>query len=143
MDNILETSDLEKYIKDIIQEKLKKYSQCDVKFSVNFERGNKGDMDGEYVYSSSTGYYYLYLERGQIENKKRTENLFDIVYWSLKEYIFELTMDYAKKNRNNAEDFRRILFGKELEIWASIGQNLYMKRKQEIEEILIDNPYSD
>lgn len=143
MNNILETSDLEKYIKDIIQEKLTKYSQRDVKFSVNFERGNKGDMDGEYVYSSSVEYHYLFLERGQIENEKRTGNLLDIVYWSLKEYIFELAMDYAKKNRSNVGDFRRILFGKELEIWTSVGQNLYTKRKQEIDELLLDNPYND
>lgn len=143
MNNILETSDLEKYIKNIIQEKLTKYSQPDIQFSVNFESGNKGYMDGEYVYSSSVEYHYLFLERGQIENEKRTGNLLDIVYWSLKEYIFELAMDYAKKNRSNVGDFRRILFGKELEIWTSVGQNLYTKRKQEIDELLIDNPYND
>jgi len=143
MDNILKTNDLEKYIKNIINETLTKYSQPDINFSINFKKGCIGDMDGEYVYSSSIEYYYLFLERGNIENEKNTTDLFDIVYWSLQEYIFNLAMDYAQENRNPLSDFRRILFKKELEIWKSVGQNFYMRRKQEIDKLLIDNPYID
>ena len=46
-------------------------------------------------------------------------------------------------NREKGKDWRRILFAKQLEMLRIIGNRFYIKRSNEIQEILKSNPYND
>lgn len=64
--------------------------------------------------------------------------------WEVLEIVlFDMAMDYALKNREQGKDFRRLLFNKEIELFAKFGVEFKNKKVNEIKNILKESPYND
>jgi hypothetical protein len=92
---------------------------------------------------NKSGYHYVVIERGQEIKHQITKNLDELVYWIFKDITFEMACDYEVRNRVNGQDFRRLLFNKQLELISFINEAFSELLKIEIKEILENNPFSD
>lgn len=136
---MLSTTALEKYIKKEICSKLGEVGwNC-----INFKKGYKNSIEGTYIYSQNNTYHILYVEKGEIREKKIMLKKEDVLLYVIDIISFDIAMDYAEKNRKEGEDFRRELFRKEIEIYSLFGNEYERKKRNEIEKILKRNPYSD
>ena len=86
-------------------------------------------------------YHYVVSERGTEHKRKTTRNIHKLLYWIFKDIVFEMASDYELNHRNPEEDFRRILFKKDLELFEKLDEQWYLWEKVELDSILKENPY--
>jgi hypothetical protein len=79
------------------------------------------------------GYHYVILEKGQEIKHQVTKNLDELLYWTFKDITFEMACDYEVKNRIEGQDFRRLLFDKQLELINLINEEFSLLLKSDIE----------
>ena len=87
------------------------------------------------------GYHYVVSERGTEYKRKTTRNVHTLLYWIFKDIVFEMASDFELNHRKPEEDFRRILFNKDLELFEKLDRQWYMWEKEDIDNILKENPY--
>ena len=100
--------------------------------NIRFDYGDGGYEPGNYVY-----------EDNGIEISKESKNVDEVLYEIYRDITFKEATKYAMINREKGKDWRRILFAKQLEMLRIIGNRFYIKRSNEIQEILKSNPYND
>lgn len=88
-------------------------------------------------------YRYVTEERGVVFDEKRTACLDELFYWIFRDVTAQMAQDYECENRKNDQDFRRIMFDKQLELLGGLSAKWRLWRKQEIEETLARNPFVD
>jgi len=99
--------------------------------------------EGTSVYEAGGKFHYVCMERG-IENKHIIESsITEILYYVFNDITFILARQCEVENRNDSEDFRRMLFKKQLELLGIININYQEKRRIQLEEILKKAPYQD
>ncbi|WP_019555598.1 Imm63 family immunity protein [Propionispira raffinosivorans] len=131
---------LEKYCK------LKETSEKDgiyMDLNVYFAKGTPNNREGTFVFADNYGYHFVYTERGEIQRHQITYDLFEISYWIFEDMIFMMASKFELKNRIENQDFRRILFAKEVELFNAIGVNFKKRCEIAIDEILKLAPYDD
>ena len=136
---MLETKKLELKIKKRIAKVMPKLKLTQIKFCV----GTDNSPEGTYVYVENGKYYYVFTEKGKIREKKELETEEDVLWNVLEVVLFDIAIDYAIKNQNKGEDFRRKLFAKEIELFSKFGENFKKRKIEEINKILEVNPYID
>lgn len=136
---MLETKELEKEIKGRIANVMPNLELKQIKFCV----GTDSSPEGTYIYMENDKYYYVFTEKGKIREKKELVTEEDVLWYVLEVVLFNVAMDYAIKNRKKGEDFRRILFKKEIELYSRFGENFKMRKVEAINRILECNPYID
>lgn len=136
---MLETKELEKEIKGRIANVMPNLELKQIKFCV----GTDSSPEGAYIYMENDKYYYVFTEKGKIREKKELVTEEDVLWYVLEVVLFNVAMDYAIKNRKKGEDFRRILFKKEIELYSRFGENFKMRKVEAINRILECNPYID
>ena len=87
------------------------------------------------------GYNYVVWERGSEHERKTTKDLHKLMYWIFKDIVFKIASDYELNHRNPKEDFRRLLFGKVLELFEKLDEQWLAWEKEDIDNILKVNPY--
>jgi hypothetical protein len=92
---------------------------------------------------NKSGYHYVIVERGQEIKHQITKNLDELLYWIFKDITFEMACDYEVRNRTSGQDFRRLLFNKQLELISFINEEFSDLLTIEIKEILGKHPFSD
>ena len=110
---------------------------------IKFCVGTDNSPEGTYVYVENGKYYYVFTEKGKIREKKELETEEDVLWNVLEVVLFDIAIDYAIKNQNKGEDFRRKLFAKEIELFSKFGENFKKRKIEEINKILEVNPYID
>jgi hypothetical protein len=90
-----------------------------------------------------SGYHYVILEKGQEIKHQVTKNLDELLYSTFKDITFEMACDYEVRNRIEGQDFRRLLFNKQLELINLISEEFSLLLKTEIEGILKKYPFKD
>lgn len=143
MERIITTYEMEEYINNLFLSVLENIGVDRKLINTNFSIGTPNSIEGTYAFSDGEKYHYLFTEKGSVKFHKTTSSLMEITYWILDIVIFEFSMKYATDNRKEGEDFRRKLFDKEIEIWSLFGEYYYKRKKNELEEILKNNPYVD
>ena len=136
---MLETKELEKEIKGRIANVMPNLELKQVKFCV----GTDSSPEGTYIYMENDKYYYVFTEKGKIREKKELVTEEEVLWYVLELVLFNVAMDYAIKNRKKGEDFRRILFKKEIELYSRFGENFKVRKVEAINRILESNPYID
>ena len=136
---MLETKELEKEIKGRIANVMPNLELKQIKFCI----GTDSSPEGMYIYMENDKYYYVFTEKGKIREKKELVTEDDVLWYVLEVVLFNVAMDYAIKNRKKGEDFRRILFKKEIELYSRFGENFKMRKVEAINRILECNPYID
>lgn len=144
MNQFLSTLELNDYIKEHYIRIIEKEINQEVKLSnLFFTVGTRNSVEGTYIYSDNSGYNYLYIEKGEVKVHKITTDILHISYWVVEDIVFDYSIAYATNNKITGRDFRRQLFQKEKEIWKNLDSYGYQKKKEEIENILLKNPYVD
>jgi len=131
---------LEKY------SKLKETAEKDgiyMDVNVYFAKGTPNNREGTFVFADKCGYHFVYTERGAERRHKITYDLFEISYWIFEDMIFMMASKFELENRIDNQDFRRILFSKEVELFNAIGANFRKRCEIAIDEILQIAPYDD
>jgi len=107
---------------------------CSVKFQIIHERCNSGT----YACEMNGQYYFAHSERGQIYDVKTTKCEQQIDFWCLECYIKDLL--FFNGNEFLTTYTREEKFDKELEIFSRISDEMYQRKKQEIDRILFVAP---
>lgn len=145
MPQLLTTQELASFVKEKYKG-LKVSAQRDgiyCEIDIYFNNGTPNNIEGTYVYSDEIGYHFVFTERGKISLHKITDDLFEISYWIYADQIFKMSLKYATKHRKNNQDFRRVLFAREIELLSEIGENYKKRGEIAIDEILKIAPYND
>lgn len=101
------------------------------------------DIQGEFCFADEDGYHYRVLERDILYNDDITKSLSKITYWAIKGAISDAAAIYEAKNRILGQDFRRIMFSKELQYLNAIGKEYAEMAELEYDNILKVNPFRD
>ncbi|TGM10684.1 hypothetical protein EHQ81_18835 [Leptospira selangorensis] len=124
----------------IISQVKKKLQELNVSISIS----SNLEEEGLCVDKDFWGYYHFkYIERGKASTDRKTKDPNDIFYWLYQSATFENACKYELIHRIEKQDFRRILFEKQLSLLKSIGIEYYERRKKEISDTLVNYPYSD
>ena len=83
------------------------------------------------------------MERGQILSENRAKDIDELLYWIMKDILWQEASDFELKNRRPNQDFRRLFFAKQLELMGKINSLWELKRRNEIINILSVAPYND
>lgn len=87
-------------------------------------------------------YHYVIMERGRVYKHYESDVLEDVLYPLFKNVTFSLAQEYEVHHRKKEEDFRKLMWEKQLELLGRIDEKFADMRKSEIEEILKIAPYS-
>jgi len=94
-----------------------------------------------FIEINESGYNYVVSERG-VEFKRRiTKDLDKLLYWIFEAIVFQMASEYELKHRNSGEDFRRLLFSKEVELFKTLNPEWAIWKKEEIKRILKESPF--
>jgi hypothetical protein len=89
------------------------------------------------------GYHFVIVERGSELKHQIVKDIDELLYLVFKDITFSMACEYELNNRIEGQDFRRILFSKQLELLSKISDIYYSLGRKEIEEILVKNPFND
>jgi hypothetical protein len=141
---MLNTNELRQFIEKLyvkIENQAKKdnvFTNMDDHFN-----SNNNNESGNYCYSDDKGYHYITYQRGIEVKRVDTNNVDEISYLTLDSDILHMAMEYARINRKDGEDWRRLLFKKELEYWSIIGEPYYSIAEKKVEKIIKESPFVD
>jgi len=133
------TKELEKSIKQKIYEKIPNINLQ----IINFIEGSDNSPEGIYVFTENDKYIYMFTEKGKTRERKVLNDEIELLWNILNSILFEKAMEYATSNRQSGQDFRRALFSKEIELFSLFGDEFKKRKTDEIESILLKNPYND
>lgn len=102
---------------------------------------NEKSPEGVYVFSQNNQYHYVLIEKGKAARHYTCTETADVLWYVLETALFELAVEYAKKNSGQTEDFRKLLFQKEIELFALFGQSFRERKIAQINAILQKYPY--
>lgn len=144
MNEHMRNSKLEEYINEFLNKAKKQLGGDDIRVSTKFIKGSANSEQGDYAFYQNGEYHYLEAEKGIVMLKKATADIKEIAYWILDINIFRYAVDYASRNSSeNKDDFRRVVFKKELEIHSVMDNDFYEKKKKSIVDILERAPFDN
>ena len=88
-------------------------------------------------------YYYVVAERGMENSRKKTTEIQELLYWIFKSVTFDMACDYELAHRVKGQDFRRLLFQKQIEFLNILDSGWATQMKKEKEQILEKHPFVD
>ncbi len=88
-------------------------------------------------------YHYVVTERGEELQRRTTHDADELLYWLLQDVTFSLASDFELRHRVPGQDFRRILFTKQLELLRGLDPAWGQRREREIDRTLHHHPFND
>ena len=86
---------------------------------------------------------YVVTERGSEFERRRTKDPDMLLYWLLSDLTHQMACTYELRFRRPGEDFRRLLFQKQLELLGSLKPEWRAWRESELRLALSEHPYRD
>lgn len=145
MERFLTTEELAVFIKENYVDPLLEYVKPRKQLygkTVHYMKPSNRYYEATFVYSDSNGYHCSFMEKGHVEDRA-TQDLFELVYWVLDDYVWNYAGNYAAIHDDPKKDQRRLLFAKEKEFWKVLDERGYKRKCKEIEEVLARCPYED
>jgi hypothetical protein len=88
-------------------------------------------------------YHWIVKERGQVLEWRTTRDLDQLLYWVFSAATFGMACKFEVANRRAGQDFRRLLFARQLELLGSIRADWRTTRLRELQNVLSTSPFSD
>ncbi|MHA3116376.1 hypothetical protein E0H86_10710 [Acinetobacter sp. ANC 4635] len=105
---------------------------------------NSVQNDGNpYISIQEDNYWYISAERGEIYFDKKTNNFEELCYWIMDDFISSYSYKFELKNRVREQDFRRIVFSKQIELFGLISDEWKSRKEESIKQILKRSPFND
>jgi hypothetical protein len=89
------------------------------------------------------GYHFVVSERGKVFQRNVTRDINELLYWAVSCITHPMASQYELKHRIPNQDFRRLMFQKDIELLTVVRKDFADKRQKEIEETLMKHPYND
>lgn len=89
------------------------------------------------------GYHYVSVERGQEQRRDTTATLDELLYWIFRDATFGIAVAYELAHRVAGQDFRRILFARQVELISRLDPRWRERCADEQREILRKHPFDD
>jgi len=86
---------------------------------------------------------YIKVERGKEFERRITVDLNELLFWIFESVTFSMASDFELKHRIKNQDFRKILFERQVYLLSLINEDWKLKREIGILKILSNHPYSD
>ena len=137
------TKEIQTVIQKNYLKKIAKFFNGNPACNIFYREGGENCIEGLYIWSDEKGYNYLYTEKGRIYKHIITNDFFDIIYVVLDEYIWNLSIKYAREHLDPNKDFRRALFDRQVELWRMLDERGEKKCIEHIEKILSEHPFDD
>lgn len=96
-----------------------------------------------YVLIHEDKYWYISEERGEVYFEKTTKDFEELLYWIMDNFISSYSYQFELKNRIRGQDFRRIIFAKQIELFGLISDEWKVKKEKNIKEILGKSSFKD
>ncbi|CAJ0822247.1 Imm63 family immunity protein [Ralstonia flaminis] len=105
--------------------------------------GSTADFAHPHIEVGAGQYHYVVVERGAEVLRKSTSDLHELLYWVFDGVTFSMACAYELVHRVPGQDFRRLMFSKQVELLASIDPEMGRRGSEEIAETLRNAPFSD
>ena len=127
-----------------IRKKIRQYSkQINSPKRLITVRSTPTQFGDPHIEIDERGYHYVNWERGIEHERRTTEELDELLYWLMADITHNMASDYELNHRVPKQDFRRLLFETQLNLLKKINADFHNRMEEEINEILINNPYQD
>ena len=105
--------------------------------------GHTADGARPHIESNAHGYHYVVVERGQELRRDTTNDLDELLYHVFASVSFGLACDYELAHRVAGQDFRRLLFARQLGLLASLSPAWAERKSRAHQQILQQYPFDD
>ena len=145
MSEIFDTKTLENHVLSLYTRAVPVMNDDGISMPLNtfFRKNTPNDIQGEFCFADEDGYHYRVLERDILYHDDITISLSEITYWAIKGAISDAAAIYEAKNRILGQDFRRIMFSKELQYFNAVSPEYEQRDRVEINTILEKFPFQD
>ena len=145
MSEIFDTKTLENHVLSLYTRAVPVMNDDGISMPLNtfFRKNTPNDIQGEFCFADEDGYHYRVLERDILYHDDITKSLSEITYWAIKGAISDAAAIYEAKNRILGQDFRRIMFSKELQYLNAVSPEYEQRDRVEINSILEKFPFQD
>ena len=86
---------------------------------------------------------YVVTERGCEFERRRTKDPDVLLYWLISDLAFQMASSYELRFRRANEDFRKLLFAKQIELLAAVKPQWGVRKEEELRLVLETHPYRD
>jgi hypothetical protein len=88
-------------------------------------------------------YHYVVTERGAELERRTTRDADQLMFWLLADVAFNLACEFELAHRVPGQDFRRVLFAKQIELLNELDPTWGQRRAEELGRILKEHPFKD
>lgn len=105
--------------------------------------GQSKDLARPHIEVNPLGYHYVIVERGQERSRITTQDIDELLFRIFQHVTFEIACSYELENRIEAQDNRRMLFQRQIELLTRLFKHWGERRTKEVEHILKKYPFDD
>jgi hypothetical protein len=99
--------------------------------------------DGSPYVEVDKAYYFIIEERGIEFERRKTNDLDELLYWVFDSVTFTVASSFETRNRASNQDFRRMLFSKQEELLGELSPGWADRKADEHRAILNTHPFTD
>lgn len=105
--------------------------------------GSSRDFGHPHLEADAHLYHWIVRERGGERQRRSTASLDELLYIVFCATTFSMACDYEVRHRVAGQDFRRMLFAKQLELLGALSASWPAKKRSELEKVLLAHPFRD
>jgi hypothetical protein len=105
--------------------------------------GRSEDFARPHIELDSCGYHFVVVERGQELERFTSRDLDEILFQVFETVTFSLASEYELAHRVQGQDFRRLLFQRQVELLSRISELWGQREAARHEGILREHPFRD
>ena len=106
-------------------------------------RATTDSLGRPHVEIDHSGYHFIVCERGNELERRTTKDLQTLLYWIFELIVFQMASEYELHHRKPVEDFRKVLFSKQLDLFEKLDAQWFALKRKELEDILEEHPYEE
>jgi hypothetical protein len=105
--------------------------------------GHSDDLARPHIEVNEAGYHYVIVEKGQELSRVTTPDLDELLYHVFRHVTHELAGRYEQGHRVKEQDFRRVMFQRQIDLLALLSPQWASQETLEHDQILQQSPYDD
>lgn len=109
-------------------------------FSVSSSPTHSGSPHVEIV---GDEYHFVITERGSEFERRKTNDVDEIIYWFVSGGVGQLARDWELERRVDGQDSRRLWFLKEVDLLHSINPEWAKRKERHQQSVLKEHPFND
>ena len=109
----------------------------------DFQLKSKPMHDGSAHVEVNDAYYLIATERGHEVDRRRTNDVDELLYWVMEGLPSSMSWNYELAHRREGEDARRQAFAEQVELLGTLSPDWAARKRREQADILQRHPFRD